>query len=262
MSAIILGGEIVHYEVLGRGRPLIFLHGWIGSWRYWIPSMQSASIACRAYALDFWGFGDSARHPEYYSLARQCQLIEEFLNKMGINKCALIGHGLGASVATLLASRIADRIDRVMAISLPNLTEMLSPRLLSEPIEILVEWLFDHNPNYQAARNDAIKTDPRALQLAVSQAQELAFDRIITNLQVPFLWLNGKNDMVLIQSQVEPLRDHSEKNHYIRFEESGYFPMLDEPSKFNRLLADFLTFDSTQNLRQLQVKEEWKRRIR
>jgi hypothetical protein len=38
--------------------------------------------------------------------------------------------------------------------------------------------------------------------------------------------------------------------------------MLDEPSKFNRLLADFLTFDSTQNLRQLQVKEEWKRRIR
>jgi CheY-like chemotaxis protein len=36
------GWEIVHYEVLGRGRPLIFLHGWIGSWRYWIPSMQSA----------------------------------------------------------------------------------------------------------------------------------------------------------------------------------------------------------------------------
>jgi pimeloyl-ACP methyl ester carboxylesterase len=34
----------VHYEVLGRGRPLIFLHGWVGSWRYWIPVMQAASI--------------------------------------------------------------------------------------------------------------------------------------------------------------------------------------------------------------------------
>ena len=57
MSAIILQGELVHYEVLGHGRPVIFLHGWVGSWRYWIPSMQTASIEFRSYALDMWGFG-------------------------------------------------------------------------------------------------------------------------------------------------------------------------------------------------------------
>ena len=66
MSAIILQDEIVHYEVLGRGRPLIFIHGWVGSWRYWIPSMQAASVSFRAYALDLWGFGDSAKEPEKY----------------------------------------------------------------------------------------------------------------------------------------------------------------------------------------------------
>ncbi len=43
MSAILLDQQIVHYEVLGRGRPIIFLHGWVGSWRYWIPVMQAAS---------------------------------------------------------------------------------------------------------------------------------------------------------------------------------------------------------------------------
>lgn len=262
MSAIILGGEIVHYEVLGRGRPLIYLHGWIGSWRYWIPSMQFASTAYRAYAIDFWGYGDSARHPEYYSLTKQCQLVEEFLNKMGIKKCALIGHGLGASVAALLASRIADQIDRIMAISLPHAAEMLSPRLVSEPIDNLVEWLFDHNPNHQAARSDAKKADRRALESVYYQVQHLAFDSLIANLQVPFLWLNGKNDMVVIQPQFDPIRDLSENNLYICFEESGYFPMLDEPSKFNRLLVNFLTFDSGQSLRDLQVKDEWKRRIR
>ena len=52
MSVIVLGSDIVHYEVLGRGRPLLFLHGWVGSWRYWIPSMQAASISYRTYALD------------------------------------------------------------------------------------------------------------------------------------------------------------------------------------------------------------------
>ena len=30
MSAIILRDEIIHYEVLGRGRPVIFLHDWVG----------------------------------------------------------------------------------------------------------------------------------------------------------------------------------------------------------------------------------------
>ena len=61
MSAILLEGQIVHYEVLGRGRPIIFLHGWVGSWRYWISSMQVASTSFRAYGLDLWGFGESAR---------------------------------------------------------------------------------------------------------------------------------------------------------------------------------------------------------
>ena len=61
MSVIILQDEIVHYEVLGRGRPVVFLHGWVGSWRYWIPAMQAASISYRTYALDLWGFGDSAK---------------------------------------------------------------------------------------------------------------------------------------------------------------------------------------------------------
>jgi len=45
-------------------------------------------------------------------------------------------------------------------------------------------------------------------------------------------------------------------------ENSGHFPMLDESSSFNRLLTDFLTLGSGESPRQLQLKEEWKRRVR
>jgi hypothetical protein len=38
--------------------------------------------------------------------------------------------------------------------------------------------------------------------------------------------------------------------------------MLDEPAKFNRLMTDFLTLGSGVSPRQLQLKEEWKRRVR
>ena len=68
MSAIIIDDKIVHYEVLGRGKPIIFIHGWVGSWRYWIPAMQSASSDYRAYAFDLWGFGETAKENVNYSL--------------------------------------------------------------------------------------------------------------------------------------------------------------------------------------------------
>src|SRR5271169_6562228 len=101
MSAIFLDHEIVHYEVLGRGRPIIFLHGWVGSWRSWLPTMQVASAYYRTYAIDLWGFGDTSKQPLRYSLESQVELINSFLDQMGIAKFVLIGHGLGAVVALL-----------------------------------------------------------------------------------------------------------------------------------------------------------------
>ena len=50
MSAIILDEGLVHYEVLGRGRPLVFLHGWLGSWRYWFPTMEHVAENFRTYS--------------------------------------------------------------------------------------------------------------------------------------------------------------------------------------------------------------------
>jgi len=113
MSAVILDDQIVHYEVLGRGRPVIFLHGWVGSWRYWVPVMQSASRDYRTYAVDFWGFGDTAKEPSRYLLSHQRELLNSFLYELGIGKVALIGHGLGAIIAILFAERYPQSVDRV-----------------------------------------------------------------------------------------------------------------------------------------------------
>src|SRR5512141_3401388 len=111
MSVVILRDDIVHYEVLGRGRPLIFLHGWVGSWRYWIPNMQSASMSFRSYAFDFWGFGDTGKNPSYYNLENQVNLLDQFLQELGIGKVALVGHGLGGVIALLYAARFKKQVD-------------------------------------------------------------------------------------------------------------------------------------------------------
>jgi hypothetical protein len=50
--------------------------------------------------------------------------------------------------------------------------------------------------------------------------------------------------------------------HQIHREGAGHFPMLDDSLKFNRLLTDFLALESGLSPRELQLKEEWKRRVR
>lgn len=119
MSAITIENDLVHYEVLGRGRPVILLHGWLGSWRYWIPAMQQLSMKYRTYALDFWGFGDSGRDTRRYDFASQVLLLDQFMDKLGIAKAALVGHDLGASVAARYAVQRPDRVPRLMTISPP-----------------------------------------------------------------------------------------------------------------------------------------------
>lgn len=119
MSAITVGGDLVHYEVLGRGRQVILVHGWVGSWRYWIPVMQQLQARYRVYALDLYGFGDSGRNAYKYPLEHQVELLADFMNKLGLPKAALIGHGLGALLAAEFARRYSDRIPRLMLVSAP-----------------------------------------------------------------------------------------------------------------------------------------------
>ncbi|MBN1565519.1 MAG: alpha/beta hydrolase [Anaerolineae bacterium] len=119
MSAITIDNELVHYEVLGRGRPVILLHGWLGSWRYWVPAMQQLSMSFRTYALDFWGFGDSGKGSGRYGFDQQVRLVQLFIEELGIQKVALIGHGLGAAVAVKYALQNPERVPRLMVVSPP-----------------------------------------------------------------------------------------------------------------------------------------------
>ena len=119
MSAITAGGDLVHYEVLGRGRPVVLIHGWVGSWRYWIPTMQLLQNNYRAYALDLYGFGDSAKDPKRYSLEHQIALLDDFMQQLGIPKAAMIGHGLGALIIAEFARRYNDRVPRMLLVDPP-----------------------------------------------------------------------------------------------------------------------------------------------
>ena len=262
MSAIIIQDEIVHYEALGRGRPVLFLHSWVGSWRYWIPSMQATSVSFRAYALDLWGFGDTANKPDNYTLESQAELLNSFLDTMGIGKIALIGHGLGAVVAVIFAQKYPQYVDRVLTIGLPFRPDLIDSRFGNITPEELASWILSATPNGDQVRQDASKIDPKAITQSLENIQNTNLHLLSHQLSPSCLFVNGENDLAVQLPPTQLSNTLPRHLHHISLEGAGHFPMLDEPNKFNRLMNDFLTLASGQSLRQLTIKEEWKRRVR
>jgi pimeloyl-ACP methyl ester carboxylesterase len=263
MSAILLNNKVVHYEVLGRGRPIIFLHGWVGSWRYWVPTMQTAAMSFRAYALDLWGFGDTARAPSCYSLEEQATLLDHFMHEIGIGKVALIGHGLGALTAILFARKFPDVVDRLMAVNVPLDIKAIAPRLRSpvSPAD-LADWLLGKNPVYEPARTEAPKADLQAIIISMNSLEIENLMPFMEAMPTPCLIVHGQNDPATETLEYERVVSMTDRVHQIMLENSAHFPMLDEGPKFNRLMTDFLALVSGESPRDMQMKEEWKRRIR
>jgi len=261
MSAILLDSGIVHYEVIGRGRPVIFLHGWVGSWRYWIPALQTVGLNFRAYAIDLWGFGDSAREPANYGLEKQTALLDSFFQELGIGKVALIGHGLGGLVALLYALRHPNIVDRVMAVSTPINLEHIQPRLQTDSLPALADWLTGKTSEAEPARADGVKADPQAIAASFANPDLFNVAIKLSTISSACLLVYGPNDPAIKTPAIDPLLSPA-MLHTLSLENSAHFPMLDDAPRFNRLLVDFFALESGESPRDLQMKEEWKRRVR
>ena len=105
MSSITTDQGIVHYEVYGRGRPVILLHGWLGSWGLWQETMAYLGRFYRTYALDFWGFGESGKKRDTYDVQDFVSLVDQFMDQLGIAQAPLVGHSMGGTVSLAVAIR-------------------------------------------------------------------------------------------------------------------------------------------------------------
>lgn len=260
MSALVVDDGIVHYEVLGRGPGILFLHSWIGSWRYWIPTMQALSARYRTYAIDLWGFGDTSKRAARYTLDAQVDLALRFVDYLGVAKLALVGHGLGGAVALRFAAHHPQLVARLMTISTPLNGASINPKFNSSSVPVLLDWLVGKGAGSAEIVAEASKIDPSVIQASLREIANTDLSAGLAQTTVPTLIVHGEKDAAIAQPPTARLDNSARPNlHCMSFEDGQHFPMLDDPPKFNRLVADFL---EAKDLTALQLKEEWKRRMR
>lgn len=265
MSITTVGPHLIHYEVLGRGQPLIFIHGWLGSWRYWWPSMQALSSQHRSFAFDLWGFGDSSKSRDRYTLADYVEMVGQFINQLGIaSPVILVGHSLGAAVALRYAVQNPDVVAKVAMVALPLHSTSIHGRLTYLEPDAFIDKVIGKSNSFSEVDSEIRKTDPVAMNDLAKElisSREINLGDDLTNCTRPILLVFGGQDSVvqLTPGVLSPLQRSNSNRHFVVLEECSHFPMLQEKAKFNRLLLDFIHADT---LTEITPKEYWQRRTR
>lgn len=275
MSAIYLDNRLVHYEVYGRGQPIIFLHSWVGSWRYWVPMMDLVTERYRAYALDFWGFGESDRSngTNIYTIGAYAEMLVQFINQMGVSRANLVGHGLGGMVAVHAARTHPDRFPRLMLVSTPlrgqivgdvsrsnPFSRLIGRSSLTETWSKLIRQLPIDNPTIkQEILDDTERLSEqvvKAVQQSVTQTDLLPMMNSLTN--TPLLAVYGEKDTIVSPEHANVLNNESDRPHQLLvLPRVSHFPFLEDSARFGRLIMDFLVSQGSP----VEIKEQWRRRV-
>ncbi len=248
----------VHYEVLGRGRPVILLHGYQGSWGLWQHTMEFLGASYRTYALDFWGFGESGTRRSTYAVKDFVALVDEFMDQMGIACAPLVGHSMGGTVSLLVAIHYPDRAQRVVVIGSPIVGSSLFffPMVFGfRPIGWITYrtlWiykliyhalapLYSKDPHWaQIMDRDVSRTTMEAFFASIGSLRKTDLRPSLGRITTPVMGMYGARDIVVDPNQWRPLEQGVPGARIERFPDAGHFIMLDQPGEFVSKLRGFL----------------------
>ncbi len=108
-----VGGRSISYAVLGdtesEAVPVVFVHGYGGDKNSWLFVQEPVSADRCTYALDLPGHGASSKDVGDGSVATLAASLIGFLDTLNLSRVHLIGHSMGAAVATVAAGDPAAR---------------------------------------------------------------------------------------------------------------------------------------------------------
>lgn len=249
----------VHYEVYGHGKPVILLHGWLGSWGLWQQTMADLGSSYRTYALDFWGFGESGKRRVTYDVQDFVSLVDQFMEQLGIAGAPLVGHSMGGTVSLSVAINYPGRVTKVAVAGSPIAGSSLAPLLklagyrslafllfnLMIPFRAWMKYFYSRqicsDPRFPDMMDrDLSRTTLESFLLSIASLRRTDLRSCLGQVRVPVLGMYGDKDRVVDPLQWEPLEKGVPHARIARFPTAGHFMMLESPVEFSQILKRFL----------------------
>jgi len=106
-------------RIEGSGPTILMLHGFGAAIDWWDEIAPALAADHRVVRIDLIGHGGTEAPRSGYMIVRQAELAAAILDKLGVERVTVIAHSMGGEVATALADRKAERIERMVLIDSP-----------------------------------------------------------------------------------------------------------------------------------------------
>lgn len=265
-----LEGLGCRYQRAGSGPALVLVHGLMGysfSWRHAIPALAEQATV---YALDLPGTGlsDHSRDLDC-SLAASATRLLEFMHKVGIASCDLLGTSHGGAVAMMAAILAPQSVRRLILVApanpwsthgrflIPFLSNpMVAPLFLqlAPRLRILQEFYF------RRLFGDTRRIRPGTLEgylaamrtrasfeygLGVLRTWKQDMQRLQLTLpaiaHIPTLLIWGDRDAAVDPASAHVLEAQFQSCRLLMLEGIGHLPYEEVPEEFNQAVALFLS---------------------
>ena len=108
---------MLHYRVLGKGAPLVILHGLFGSSDNWQSQAKKLAEFYTVYLVDLRNHGHSFWSPAHtYDL--MAEDVHRLFEELNLKKIILLGHSMGAKVAMTFAQQHPTLLDKLILVDM------------------------------------------------------------------------------------------------------------------------------------------------
>jgi len=238
-----VGAVEICYQVVGRGEPLVLLHGLSGSGRWWSRNIEALAPHFCLYIVDLVGFGAS-RSGQPFVLRDAAGSIARWMSQVGIQRGAVVGHSMGGHIAAELAAEFAERVERLVLVDpvllpLNHNYAQHALGMLREARQMRLDFL-------PVLLRDALRAGPRTLWRAAADLLETDLRPKLARITAPTLVIWGENDALLPLDFNEPLSRYLRYEQLVVIKGAGHNPMWDCPHTFNQVLTEFLRASAVQ----------------
>lgn len=189
-----LGNTRMGWIEVGEGAPLLLLHGYGGSARWWTRNLQSLAREHRVYALDLPGFGRSATRAGF-TLNGVVEQVAAWMEAMSIDRAQVMGHSMGGLIALLLAARYPERVQAQLLCAPAGI-----PFSACLPVIALRALRSRGNGDQRftpIVLGGSLRAGPRVLWRAVQEIRGMDIVPVLTTVTAPTLILWGARDALL-----------------------------------------------------------------
>jgi pimeloyl-ACP methyl ester carboxylesterase len=203
-----VNGLSLYYETHGVGRPLILLHGGLGSGEMFGPTLPALAERHQVIAVDLQGHGRTADIDRPIDVRLMADDIAALIDHLGLDKPDVVGYSLGGGVAMFTAIKYPEKIGKLVSASANVWRSAIPEEMLAQQAQVnsaAVEFMKD-TPMYELYQRVAPHPEDfgRLLdKMGESMAKDFDVSEEVRGLQVPTLLVAADADMAPPSHYVE-----------------------------------------------------------